>query len=195
MKNESIFVEKVKKNLAENEFNEHFLVHHFFTQYKLNSAQYFITKLEEIEKTDEMGIVGKNVHEARIYIDCCYYELIGAYDGIFHEINSALQLGLIDGSRFRFHVRDILQGNPIMTKIDGEWDSWIKILNQERVDYTHIKIRGKDIHFEIGKSLEVYDRYDALNPDKKTLVKKLRDYYNKLDQFIDDIYEELIKIK
>jgi len=195
MKNESKFVQNVKSKLTNKEFNEDFMVSHFFTQYKLKSADFFVTQLEQIEKSETAGIVGNRRNEARIYIDCFCYELDSTYDGIFNEINSSFKLGYKHGWAFRQKIQNYLrnQNSSAMKMIDAQWENWIKNFKVERNDYTHIKIRGQHIHYELGKSIEVYDRYDMLDPNKKTLVKKLRDYYNKMYNLIDDVYEELNK--
>ena len=173
MKNESTLVSTVKSNLPEKEFKEDFMVSHFFTQYKIHSAEYFLKKLEEMEKKPN-GIFSDR-DKARICIDCFCYELYSIYDGIHNEINSAFQFGYKNSYGFRKNVQKKMKSRKsvAMNKIDSAWNSWIKKFKDERNDYTHIKIRGQHIHYEIGKPIEIYDRYDMLEPNKKTLVKKL----------------------
>lgn len=185
---------KVKESFEEEIFNN-FHVHYHFTSYKLESAEFFLQKLEEIEEKDPTGIVGKHHKEARIYVDCEYYMLIGAYDGIFQVINSVLGLEVSQGPNFRVRVLKKLKSGyqEIYEKLDEEWNDWIKHLDKERNDYTHIKYRGRHIVKNIWeKKPKVYDIYDQFKEDKKELVKKLRDYYEKMHLLIEEIYGLLI---
>jgi len=196
MENADILFKKVKNSFDEKEFNK-FHVHHYFTLYKLKSAKFFQEELEKIERTEPGGIAGISHKEARIYVDCEYYMLIGVYDGLFQVINSVLDLKIPQCSNFRLDVLKALKKEEnyqeIWDKLNEEWKSWVKNLGEERNDYTHIKYRGRQIVKNMwDEKTRVYDIYDKFKKDKEELVKKLRGYYQNMYSLVGGIYGLII---
>ncbi|MHA1727698.1 MAG: hypothetical protein ACTSWY_03085 [Promethearchaeota archaeon] len=136
MKNEKNFIDSIDKCYKQGKLKkgtyEIFKVSHNFTNRKIESAEFFLKLLNEIEESDPSGIAGRRHKEASIYIDCEYYMLVGAIDGLFQEINSILFRSFFkQNTTLVANVMKKLESDhsDIFKKISDNWDN-IKKLSQ-----------------------------------------------------------------
>jgi len=181
-----------------------FNVFHATTQFRLEAAEFFLKKLQDI-KSSEGYLLGKLHRESRFYLEVFFIELYNALDSSFlQEVNLALGLGLNPKDVNPGSINGELKSKRIkntaverFNKLRDNEKTWLWELMQFRHRASHREMAGFHAYKTVGAedSYVEYLRHpvDSNRRTDKEVIPYCEEQLEQMKQLLDNLYGDFVQ--